>query len=308
MNRTQANERFYDWLFGFLNEPAFSSTAEPVGRVYQYTSGGGLIGMLRSNRVWASHAATMNDPGEIRYASAILGRAFDQQCQRTKSQTLARLRGFVENSLSRISGNTRVYLGCFSEDCDLLSQWRAYADDGRGFAVGFDLNDVGADSWIQVGGPAFRRRVIYDEAIQTRIANDIATAARKYVINTRGRPDSGRIGQIQECIVECSVCFKHPSYVAEKEWRAIYIENPSKPLNSGVRERNGLPVPYVELAVPANDQPDSTRIAIREIVIGPANDMESTERLLRDSIRELAGAEFSQSVLIRRSQIPYRRV
>lgn len=33
-----------------------------------------------------------------------------------------------------------VLITCFSKDKDLLSQWRAYGDDGSGVAIGFDLN------------------------------------------------------------------------------------------------------------------------------------------------------------------------
>jgi hypothetical protein len=30
------------------------------------------------------------------------------------------------------------YITCFSRKGDLLSQWRAYGDDGRGVSIGFD--------------------------------------------------------------------------------------------------------------------------------------------------------------------------
>jgi len=37
-------------------------------------------------------------------------------------------------------GAPAAYIACFSEKGDLLSQWRAYADDGEGVAIGFDPN------------------------------------------------------------------------------------------------------------------------------------------------------------------------
>lgn len=33
-----------------------------------------------------------------------------------------------------------VMISSYSLDPDVLSQWRAYADDGRGFAIGFSSN------------------------------------------------------------------------------------------------------------------------------------------------------------------------
>jgi hypothetical protein len=35
-----------------------------------------------------------------------------------------------------------LMIGCFSLEPDVLSQWRAYADNGRGFAIGFSLKDM----------------------------------------------------------------------------------------------------------------------------------------------------------------------
>ena len=38
-----------------------------------------------------------------------------------------------------------IYLGCFSEEGDILPQWRSYADDGQGFAIGFSLPEMDFD-------------------------------------------------------------------------------------------------------------------------------------------------------------------
>lgn len=34
------------------------------------------------------------------------------------------------------------YICCFSENGDILSQWRAYADDGKGLAIGFNVKKI----------------------------------------------------------------------------------------------------------------------------------------------------------------------
>lgn len=34
------------------------------------------------------------------------------------------------------------YICCFSKEGDLLSQWRAYANDGKGFSIGFDIKKL----------------------------------------------------------------------------------------------------------------------------------------------------------------------
>ena len=49
-------------------------------------------------------------------------------------------------------------ISCYSLDPDVLSQWRAYADDGRGFAIEFSAK------LMQM--PAKKLRVLYDEERQ----------------------------------------------------------------------------------------------------------------------------------------------
>jgi hypothetical protein len=48
-----------------------------------------------------------------------------------------------------------MMISSYSLDPDVLSQWRAYADDGRGFAIGF------SPKLMQM--PAKKLRVLYDE-------------------------------------------------------------------------------------------------------------------------------------------------
>jgi hypothetical protein len=56
--------------------------------------------------------------------------------------------GWPQNVLARLSSLIKaarfyhVYAACFSEDGDSLSQWRGYADDGRGVTLGLDLEEV----------------------------------------------------------------------------------------------------------------------------------------------------------------------
>ncbi|WP_353867109.1 DUF2971 domain-containing protein [uncultured Desulfovibrio sp.] len=37
---------------------------------------------------------------------------------------------------------TNKFICCLSEHGDILSQWRTYADDGRGFAIGFSVENT----------------------------------------------------------------------------------------------------------------------------------------------------------------------
>ena len=47
---------------------------------------------------------------------------------------------FTDEFFNENHADFRYYVTCFSYQNDLLSQWRGYADDGRGAAIGFDLD------------------------------------------------------------------------------------------------------------------------------------------------------------------------
>lgn len=47
---------------------------------------------------------------------------------------------FRKNMEEYLNEDTPVLITCFSKEKDLLSQWRAYGDDGNGIAIGFDLD------------------------------------------------------------------------------------------------------------------------------------------------------------------------
>ena len=48
----------------------------------------------------------------------------------------------INELLKEKSKKIKRYICCFSGDGDLLSQWRAYADDGRGISVGFKKSQI----------------------------------------------------------------------------------------------------------------------------------------------------------------------
>lgn len=50
------------------------------------------------------------------------------------------LKNKVMTSISQ--GDIATFVICFSENGDLLSQWRGYADNGRGVTIGFDYNTL----------------------------------------------------------------------------------------------------------------------------------------------------------------------
>lgn len=53
--------------------------AHPPSVLYHSTTAAGLLGILNSQRVWATNARFLNDPSEIRYALGIVSEIVGQE-------------------------------------------------------------------------------------------------------------------------------------------------------------------------------------------------------------------------------------
>lgn len=92
---------------------------------HHYTSIDTFISILESTNIWAANLRNMNDPNEGAFG-------------------LDRLRNLIQKQYDTCLSNSTPDLDCFSvsfslED-DVLSQWQAYANDGTGVSIGFDLD------------------------------------------------------------------------------------------------------------------------------------------------------------------------
>src|ERR1700680_3576354 len=121
---------------------AFLSTVEakpPPPMLYHYTNDAGLKGIIESGKLWFSDIFGLNDPSELRHGLSI---AIDVIKSRTTANrpevaTFARLLERLDMD-SGIEEAAHFFICSFSGDGDDLGQWRAYADNGRGFALGFE--------------------------------------------------------------------------------------------------------------------------------------------------------------------------
>jgi hypothetical protein len=119
------------------------SPSEQAGNVYHYTNAEGLLGILQSGNLWATHFLGMNDVSEVRYAKALALdaiRTLSIDAGETAQGFLSHVAGLVDAADELAT----EYLICFCDHDNLLSQWREYGERGDGFAIGFDKRFSGA--------------------------------------------------------------------------------------------------------------------------------------------------------------------
>jgi len=147
--------------------------AKPPPRLYHYTSDAGLEGIIKSGKLWFTDFFALNDPSELRHGLSIAidvlkSRATDE---RPEIATFAKmLERFDIDAGIEAAGH--FFICCFSGDGDDLGQWRAYADNGQGFALGFDTSSL-EDAFTKKKGKPIKQHstfhVTYDDEKLTQI-------------------------------------------------------------------------------------------------------------------------------------------
>jgi hypothetical protein len=146
-------------------EEAADDSAKSDGLLYHYTDQKGLLGILDSKSIWATHVRYLNDASEFVHGINIASQCVkdaeislesvlrdypDDLSRRSASHhiwnIISKDFSLMLNSLSEIP----VYVACFFDSeaeehlsgsrgvGDSLGQWRAYSKGLAGFSIGFD--------------------------------------------------------------------------------------------------------------------------------------------------------------------------
>jgi hypothetical protein len=202
----------------------------------------------------------------------------------------------AEAALDPRRSTRSLFLACFCESGDALSQWRAHGGDGA-YAIGLR---TGALDTVGVRFQrAALRRVIYNAERQNALLQRILERAVNLVRSAQSLGESDRAAVIAivveflaDHLIELVASFKRPTFQEEAEWRLVLALDPSY---AGERTwqvefdvRDGHPVPYVELDVSPRTGPAASPIA--EVVCGPIDRIELASRSIQLLLRSRGNA------------------
>lgn len=217
---------------GIIKEWTQAQDAGPKVPIFHYTSVSAAVAVLTRGHIWASDARFLNDFGELRYAWRRVIEVSEARAR--DSLPWQWVHGLVSHRELWTFDGLRAYVASFSEEPDLLSQWRAYAADGCGYSLGIepmpipDHRDILGGAVGGVGGPV-RLRVIYDEAEQAAGIASIAAIAEAAINSVRqqgaAEDDARRLfmAGAARLLAFFVVMFKHAGFAEEKEWRLVWI-------------------------------------------------------------------------------------
>ncbi len=194
---------------------------------FHYTDIHGLIGILESGTLRLCSYRTMNDSMELKWS-------IEHKLKALQSNSNT---AFQHEFLNKIRDCLEVfplhaYMTCFSSEKDLLSQWRAYGDDGKGVAIGFNL----AETVFENKWPTYEPNVsdLYAGYFDVRYDNEehfgIPMDAYVSIFNDYSgivEKEPLRMESVANAmahtLVHNSVAYKHPAFKEEKECRILNL-------------------------------------------------------------------------------------
>lgn len=274
---------------------------KPPATLYHYTDFAGLIGIAGEGEIWMGDIFFLNDKKEYLEGLSLFNAELTRRKEKCNDDSLSvflNSLGTVENLLRQQT----QYVFSLTEEDDLLSQWRGYANNGIGVSIGFNASEFLASFTLlpciyNTSEQEAYLSHLFDLAIQIfestpeknkhDKSNCINDAELPYwdAINDAG----SRL--ISTLNVACAI-IKNPAFKEEKEWRLISFDN------------DGLTfIGKQSFLKPVKKTKFSNDLGImNSIKVGPNPD----SNLCMQSVQKLLAHYHADAVSLSTSSIPYR--
>ena len=170
--------------------------------IYHYCSSESFLRIITGNSLRLCNISHTNDYLEAKYLAHWIIRV-------TESPE-------IFNNLRQALEQTSAFISCFSDKHDSLGQWRAYAGNGTGFAIGFDTNKINIEKRLpepcdKVPGVM---PIIYSDDEMHRVAE----AIKSFYLSQNNCDKKS----LYHDLVRLSFLCKNPTFKEENELRIIY--------------------------------------------------------------------------------------
>jgi len=228
--------------------------------LWHYTSVASTFHIVRSQTMWATDSAFLNDSTENKIFQLALYKQAIVRYKGEKSELRRRLCHLTEQLVHSISRSR--YIISLSNSGDLLPQWRAYADDGAGVALGLMPRAFQLDR----SSSAVACYYVSEEQILADADRLLNEAETRGLGPDPRSPETPADRFIQVAVDVLAPVVKDAAYAVEQEVRVVIPGNPRRlqidemgvPLpgqdtwevrKPAVRPRGVELIPYVEVGV-----------------------------------------------------------
>lgn len=269
----------------------------PGKDLFHYSDLNGLLGIVQNGDLWLTNSRYSNDEDEMAHgqrlaAEAIADSLTQAQGDAPRIQYLEQLKDLLGKP--SVEG---VYICCFCQNDDLLSQWRGYGAYGAGVSIQFD--SAALSPWTGVDSPHGLSRfwqVFYKPETQRKIVDTAILFSWDLTV-----PPQQCAQRAADAIQFFIPTFKNAGFKEEKEWRLIFTPNPQCALDRQFRVRGDLLVPYFRLRDLAASAVAPAKLPIDHVTVGPSK----VKALNVASVRMLLDRYGYSSVKAEPSTIPF---
>lgn len=252
--------------------------------MFHYCSLQCLQGIVESRSLWASNSQFLNDRAEIQRARETLARSKDLVL---KELSLFPLQlSALQSQLERVATeDCHTFVTSFCSKPDKLSQWRGYAQQGHGVAIGFSRGHL-----ERLGYSV--RHVIY-ERLLSQVIEALAVTCKAL----QGADERELRRTVYRQLIEFVSRAKPDAFAEEEEVRIIVFSDLVSPQETRFRVVGKLFVPFVAIDL-STVWPD----VIQQVWLGP----QLLDETVHMSVRHFLTKHGLEHVQILHSRTPLR--
>nr|WP_256433563.1 DUF2971 domain-containing protein [Myxococcus sp. CA040A] len=261
----------------------------PPKILFHYTTPDGLLGILKTEKLWFSQTGFLNDSVEATYAHSLICTAIDERLKSPPTPAVNELLLRARKSADIFGAKSSAissYIACFCEEGDLLSQWRGYGSSGVGFSIGMQAQHLEASAH---GDMKSRNliKVIYNAQEQRDYIGQCLDKFCELVLAWQEagwepeRNDDLELAHrhLRLTLAQAYLRFKHPGFKEEQEWRLLLLKKPDSD-GLSFRAAGARLIPYLEIDMRKMERGTRTSLPIASITCGPSLHPELTIRAL----------------------------
>jgi Protein of unknown function (DUF2971) len=277
----------------------------PSQDLYHYTSIDSLQGIVKDKSLWATEIKYLNDSREFSYFTDLVSQkahALIVEGGEFEVEVATQIRSWISDWFV---DSALIFTTSFTENGNVLSQWRGYCEHGKGVSLGFHASEIlscAQHSSFKLGRCIYdweRHRALADHVV-TRLIDAAAKNGPDPKLHASQRYYSTFQGAAAE-IIQIAVLMKHPAFEEEKEWRCVsepitnYVEAPIE-----YRSGRASLVPFLRFPLPVVNN----ALAVKTAIVGPSPSPDLAFNGISRFLAKYARTGETRQVIA--CQIPYR--
>ena len=261
--------------------------------IYHYTTQKGILGIISDRVMWATQVHFLNDKNEVYLAFKLLDRQLQKKIDKLQNPANKNLLRDIRTGLRNVD-QWHICIASFCEHGDLLSQWRGYGNQGKGYAIGFNLEKLRKIARKQsfILWPC-----VYNITLQTELVNYLIESWCENFFDKDVNHEE-MVSFVHTSVCQLAPIIKDDGFSEEQEWRLVSQVLTNKSPLFAFREGAYSLIPYLNFKIVDEEGKD----CIVKTTVGPSPHMS----LARNSLSAFFSSCKLNSVEIIDSKIPFR--